>query len=126
MGLSLARKSRADLRSISCSSLKPKSMRRPFSAVGEDRHAPDRARAAQVVGEPDFRILHLPRPGPVPELLADLVDHAHTGRADRMAERLEAAARVHGDLAADRRASLAHVPPPLPRPTQPEVLVVED
>src|SRR5437660_2795357 len=47
MGLSLARKSRADFRSISCSSLKPKSIRYLFSAVGAPRTAIDRARATK-------------------------------------------------------------------------------
>src|SRR5947207_15473388 len=127
MAHSLARKSRADLRSISCSSLKPKSIGVPSLAVAEHGDAPDRARAAQVVREADLGTLHLPRAGLVPELLTHLVDHAHAGRADRVPERLEAAARVDGHLAAvDRRAALGHVAPALARGAEPEVLVVED
>src|SRR5437870_11227039 len=126
MGDSLARKSRADLRSISCSSLKPKSIGVPSLGVGEHGDAPDSARATQVVGEADLGILHLPRAGLVPELLAHLVDHAHAGGADRVAERLEAAARVDRHLTAvDRGAALGDVAPALTRCAQPEVLVVQ-
>src|SRR2546426_12328832 len=101
--------------------------RDPFLAVGEHGDAPDRARAAQVVGEADLGILHLPRAGLMPELLTHLVDHAHAGRADRVPERLEAAARVDGHLAAvNRRAALGDVAPALARGAEPEVLVVED
>src|SRR5262245_15280952 len=125
MGHSLARKSRADFLSISCSSLKPKSMRGWSSlCVGEHGDAADGARAPQVVGEADLRVLHLTRAGPVPELLADLVDHADAGGADRMAEGLEAAARIDRDVAADRGAAVDHVPPALAFAAQPEVLVV--
>src|SRR2546427_6467077 len=126
MADSLARKSRADLRSISCSSLKPKSIGVLLLAVGEHGDAPDRARAAQVVREADLGVLHLPRAGLVPELLTHLVDHAHAGRADRVPERLEAAARVDGHLAADRGAAVGHVAPALARGAEPEALVVED
>src|SRR5712691_12215992 len=117
MGLSSARKSRADFRSISCSSLKPKSIvvlswepgRR--LAVGEHADAADRARTAEVVRQADLGVLHLPRAGLVPELLADLVEHADARRADRMAEGLEAAARVDGHLTADRGPALGHISP---------------
>src|SRR5262249_53295611 len=77
--------------------------------------------------EPDLRVLHLPGARLVPELLADLVDHPDTGRADRMPERLEAPARVHGDGAAvDRRPPLRDVAPALTGATEAQILVVQD
>ena len=50
---------RRRLRSISCSSLNPKSIPRVLSAVAEHGDAADRARATQVVGEADLGVLHL-------------------------------------------------------------------
>src|SRR5204863_6418177 len=69
--------------------------------VGQDRHARDRARAAQVVGEADLRALHLPRARLAAELRRELVDHAHAGRPHRVAVRLEPARGIHRLLAAE-------------------------
>src|SRR5207244_3488972 len=68
------------------------------------RHDADAARlrrAADVVAERHRRLpLHLPLLRLPLELLVVLVDHAHAGRAGRVAEGLESAVRVDGQLAA--------------------------
>src|SRR5579885_1359734 len=125
IGHSFPRKSRAVFRSSSCSSLNPKSI--VHLPVAEHGDAADRARAAEVVCQAELGVLHLPAARLVPELLADLVDHAHAGGTDWMAERLEPAARVHRHgPAVDVRAPLGDVARPLARRTEAEVLVVED
>src|SRR5213076_613746 len=94
--------------------------------VGEDRHARDRARAAQVVGEADLRALHLPRAGLAAELCRELVDHAHAGRAHRVAVGLEPARGIHRLLAAEIGAPLLDEPAALAARAEAQVLVVQD
>src|SRR5438552_9604767 len=60
----------------------------------EHDHAGDRSWPAHVVREAELRVLHLPLAGLAAELHHTLGDHADAARANRMAERLEAAARV--------------------------------
>src|SRR5690606_571808 len=83
------------------------------SAVLPPRHddARHRARTADVVRQRDLGILHLALAAVAAQLLHALVDHAHAGRADRVAERLEPAARVDRHVAVDPRAALLdHLP----------------
>src|SRR5438067_473307 len=94
--------------------------------VGQDRHARDRARAAQVVGKADLRALHLPRAGLAAELCRELVDHAHAGRAHRVAVRLEPARGIHRLLAAEIGAPLLDEPAALAARAEAQVLVVQD
>src|SRR5207249_3969196 len=94
--------------------------------VGQDRHARDRARAAQVVGEADLRTLHLPRAGLAAELWRELVEHAHASRADRVPVRLEPARGIHRLLAAEIGAPLLDEPAPLAARAKAQVLVVQD
>src|SRR5207253_5679193 len=99
---------------------------RPSLAAAEDRDAGYRARTAHVVREPELGVLHLPRPRLVPELRHALVDHADAARPDGVAEGLETAARVHGDVPVERRSPLFHQPAPLPLRTEAEVFDVRD
>src|SRR5207249_5285374 len=71
-------------------------------------------------------VFHLPRPRLVPELRHAFVDHADTARPDRMAEGLETAARVDGDVPVERRSSLLHHPASLPLRAEAEILDVRD
>src|SRR5437899_12655415 len=79
-------------------------------AAAEDHDAGHRPRAAHVVRQPELGLFHLSRPRLVSELRHALVDHADAARSDRMAEGLEAAARVHRDVPGARRSPLLHQP----------------
>src|SRR5262245_37629675 len=76
--------------------------------VAEYDDAGHRPRPPHIVRQAECRVLHLAAPCLAAQLRDTLVDHAHTTRPDRMAERLEAAARVDRDVAAEGRASLLH------------------
>src|SRR6188474_3036729 len=65
---------------------------------GHARHVLAR-RAAEVVGHADARVLELAGAGAALELQVHLVEHAQARRADRMAEALQAAVDLAGDLA---------------------------
>src|SRR5262249_31323707 len=69
----------------------------------QHHHARHRARPAHVVRQPELRVLDLTLAALPAELAHALVDHAHSGRADRVAERLEPPARVDRLLAPDAR-----------------------
>src|SRR5262249_45681166 len=75
----------------------------------DDADAAGLRRAADVVAERDARILHLAAIRFALELLVVLVDHAHTRRARRMAEGLEAAVGVDGELAVEREGAALDV-----------------
>src|SRR5215472_1958559 len=65
--------------------------------VSDDRdeaHAPA-GRTAQVVSQPELRVLDLPGAGFAAELQPHLVHHAQPRGADRMTERLQAAVGIH-------------------------------
>src|SRR5690242_5100782 len=92
----------------------------------EDDDARHRARAADVVREPELGVLHLTRAGLVAQLGDALVDHPHAARPDRVAERLEPAARVHGDVAFERGPPLLREPAAVALLAEAEVLRVGD
>src|ERR1051326_5858600 len=79
-------------------------------APSEHDDAGDGSRATHVVREADLRILHLTTPRLPAELGHALVYHAPAARADRMTERLEAAARIHRDVALERRPTFLDEP----------------
>ena len=58
-------------------------------SIRQNGDAADRPWAAQVVSEADFGIFHLTSAGFVPQMLANLIDHANPSRADRMTKRFE-------------------------------------
>src|SRR2546428_13521743 len=78
----------------------------PSSSIPQNRHAAHRTRAAEVVCQAQLGVLHLAGAGLVPQVLADFVEHANSGGADRVTERLQATARVDRQLAADAGPSL--------------------
>src|SRR5438445_7201343 len=95
-------------------------------AAAEDHDAGHRPRAAHVVRQPELGLLHLSRPRLAPELRHALVDHADAARSDRMAEGLEPAARVHGNVPVERRSPLLHQPASLSLRAETEILGVRD
>src|SRR5437879_12192956 len=96
------------------------------SAPSEHDDAGHRARAAHVVREAELRVLHLAAAGLAAELRHALVDHAHAARPDRVAERLEPAARVHREVPLERRAALLDQLPALALLAEAQVLDVGD
>src|SRR5207247_217377 len=93
-------------------------------APSEHDDAGDRARAAHVVREAELRVLHLAAAGLAAQLRHALVDHAYAARPDRVAERLEPAARIHRDVALERRAALLDQLPALALLAEAQVLDV--
>src|SRR5690242_4590731 len=79
---------------------------------GDARHVLAR-RAAEIVGHADLRVLELARAGPALELQVHLVEHAQARGTDRMAEALEAAVDLAGDLAVGIVEAVEHVLPAL-------------
>src|SRR5262249_35627764 len=94
--------------------------------VREDRHARDRARAAEVVREPDARPVDLTLAGAPAQLGRELVGHPDAGRADRMPVRLQPTGGIDGLLASERGAAVLDEPPALSPCAEPEILVVQD
>src|SRR5712691_12792524 len=76
------------------------------SVTAEERDEHGGGVAAQRVGEPDAGAVDLARTGVGAQLGDDLGDLGGAGRPDRMALGLEAARRVHGDLATEARPAL--------------------
>src|SRR5262249_31087828 len=89
----------APARTLRARPTRPARRRRPL----RHRHDTDAARlrsATDVVAERDGGVLHLALLRLSLELLVVLVDHPHAGGARRVAEGLETAVRVHGQLPA--------------------------
>src|SRR5436190_17116350 len=70
-------------------------------------------RAAEVVGHADARVFELAGAGAALELQVHLVEHAQARGADRMAEALQAAVDLAGDLAVGVVEAVEHVLPAL-------------
>src|SRR5215212_8519649 len=70
-------------------------------------------RAAEIVGHADARILELARPRLALQLQVHLVEHAQARSADRMAEALQPAVDLAGDLAVGVVEAVEHVFPAL-------------
>ena len=89
-----------------------------------DRHEAHAAsrRAAQVVREPELRVLDLPRARLAAQLEPHLVHHAEPARADRVAEALEPAVGIHRLRAVAVEAAVEHVLPALPARREAHVL----
>src|SRR2546427_5746432 len=96
----------------------------PRSAPSQHHDAGDGAGTAHVVREAELRVLHLAAAGLAAELRHALVDHAHAARPDRMPEGLEPAARVHREVALERRAALLDELPALALLAEAQVLDV--
>src|SRR5437773_5640836 len=96
----------------------------PRSAPSQHHDAGDGAGTAHVVREAELRVLHLAAAGLAAELRHALVDHAHAARPDRMPEGLEPAARVHREVALERRAALLDELPALALLAKAQVLEV--
>src|SRR5262249_58158349 len=73
------------------------------SATAEHAHEHGGRVAAEGMGETDLGTVDLARPGLAAKLGHDLDDLSGAGGADRMALGLQAARRVHGNLAAEAR-----------------------
>src|SRR5262249_6051125 len=102
------------------------SSEQPASPVSQYRHASHRARTAEVVGQPQFGAVHLPGARFVPQMLTHFVNHPNTGGTDRMAERLEPAARVDRPFAPEAGATLGDEMAAFAALAEAEVFVVQD
>src|SRR3990172_8122087 len=91
-----------------------------------DRHGP--ARSAHVMEQSDLGYLHLARRflDRAPELIEHLVGLARSRRADGVAFRLEAAARIDREVPSDLRVSFLEEGTSLALLPQAEVLVGEE